>query len=207
MKTVGQILKEARLAKNISLLKLENLTKIKKEFVLLIEKSEWDKLPDFPVVSGFVKNLAVALGVNEKSANAVLRRDYPPKKLNINPKPDVVSKFSWSPKFTFILGISVLIISVLGYLGFEYIKFKSPPTLQINSPTENEVILSNKVSIKGKTATDVNLTVNNQPIIVDSDGNFIGEIEITNYTKSLEFVAISRSGKVTKISRNISVDY
>lgn len=207
MKTVGQILKDARLSKNISLLKLENLTKIKREFISSIEKDDWDKLPDFPVVSGFVKNLAVVLGVNTQNINAVLRRDYLPKKLNINPKPDIGSKFSWSPKLTFLIGISVLISLVLGYLGIEYSKFKSPPILEIITPEENQVMLFDKVQVKGKTATDANLTVNNQPIIVDQDGNFVGEIGITKETDNLEFVAISRSGKVTQISRNIKIDF
>lgn len=207
MKTVGQILKEARLAKNISLRKLENLTKIKKEFILSIEDNNWDKLPDFPVISGFVKNLAVSLGVDPTKINAILRRDYLPKKLNINPKPDIIHKFSWSPKFTFIVGIGVLIIFVLSYLGIEYSKFISPPHLQIINPLENEIVLSNKVTVKGKTASDVNLTVNNQPIIVDQDGNFVGEIEITNETNDLLFVAISRFGKTSQKSRNIKVDF
>ncbi|MDO8340971.1 MAG: helix-turn-helix domain-containing protein [Candidatus Woesebacteria bacterium] len=207
MKTVGQILKEARLKKKTSLLKLENLTKIKREFIVLIEKNDWDKLPDFPIVSGFVKNLAVTLDVNLQNANAVLRRDYPPKKLYINPKPDIGSKFTWSPKLTFLVGIGVLILMVLGYLGFEYLKFKSPPTLEITAPTENQIVLSGNVLVKGKTATDVKITVNNQPIIVDQDGNFVGEIEITKETKDLKFVATSRSGKVTQISRNIKVDF
>lgn len=207
MKKIGQILKEARLKKKISLLKLENLTKIKREFISLIEKNDWDNLPDFPVVSGFVKNLAVVLEVNLQNANAILRRDYPPKKLSINPKPDIGPKFSWSPKLTFMVGIGIIILLILSYLGLEYLKFISPPTLQISNPTENEVVLSNEVQVKGKTATDVKITVNNQPVIVDQDGNFVGEIEITNETKDLKFVAISRSGKVTKISRNIKVDF
>jgi cytoskeletal protein RodZ len=207
MKTVGQILKEARLRKKFSLLKLENLTKIKREFIVLIEKNDWDKLPDFPIVSGFVKNLAVTLDVNLQNTNAVLRRDYPPKKLYINPKPDIGSKFTWSPKLTFLIGIGVLILMVLGYLGFEYLKFKSPPNLEIMAPTENQIVLSSKVQVKGKTATDVKITINNQPVIVDQDGNFAGEIEITKETKDLKFVATSRSGKVTQISRNIKVDF
>ena len=96
---------------------------------------------------------------------------------------------------------------VLGYLGFEYSKFKSSPTLEITTPIENQIVLSSKVQVKGKTATDVKITVNNQPIIVDQDGNFVGEIEIMKETKDLKFIATSRSGKVTQISRNIKVDF
>jgi len=206
MNTIGQILKEARVKKNISLIKLENLTKIKREFILKLEKDDWDNLPEFPVVSGFVKNLANALGISSNNANAILRRDYPPKKLTINPKPDVGGKFSWSPKLTFAVGIGILLVFVLGYLGIEYVKFIKPPELIIDKPVENEQILKNKVKIEGKTTTDAILTVNNQPIIFDQDGKFITEIEITKDTKELKFISISRSGKKTEIIRKITVE-
>ncbi|HLD92032.1 MAG TPA: helix-turn-helix domain-containing protein [Patescibacteria group bacterium] len=206
MNTIGQILKEARVKKNISLIKLENLTKIKREFILKLEKDDWDNLPEFPVVSGFVKNLANALGISSNNANAILRRDYPPKKLTINPKPDVGGKFSWSPKLTFAVGIGILLVFVLGYLGIEYVKFIKPPELIIDKPVENEQILQNKVKIEGKTTTDAILTVNNQPIIFDQDGKFITEIEITKDTKELKFISISRSGKKTEIIRKITVE-
>ena len=197
MNTIGQILKEARVKKNISLLKLENLTKIKRDFILKVEKNDWDNLPEFPVVSGFVKNLANALGISSDMANAILKRDYLPKKLAINPKPDIGGKFVWSPKLTFAIGIGILLVLVLGYLGIEYTKFIKSPELIIINPVENQQILQRKVKIEGKTTTDAILTVNNQPIILDQDGKFVTEIEVTKDTKELTFVAISRSGKKT----------
>lgn len=206
MNTIGQILKEARIKKGISLIKLENLTKIKKEFILKLERNDWDNLPEFPVVSGFVKNLTNVLGISSINANAILRRDYVPKKLAINPKPDVDRKIFWSPKLTFAIGIGTLLVLVLGYLGLEYLKFVKPPELNIISPKENEQILQNTVKIEGKTTTDAVLTVNNQPITLDQDGKFITEIEITKETKELKFVSISRSGKQTEIIRKIIVE-
>lgn len=206
MNTIGQILKEARLKKGFSLIKLENLTKIKREFILRLENNDWDNLPEFPVVSGFIKNLANSLGISEENANAILRRDYEPKKLAINPSPDVESKFAWSPKLTFAVGVSALLILVLGYLGFEYLKFIKPPELLITSPTENEQVLQTKVKVEGKTTTDAILTVNNQLVILDQNGRFVTEIEITKETKNLIFKAISRSGKTTEKSISIKVE-
>ena len=206
MNTVGQILKEARFKKDISLIKLSNLTKIKREFIVMIEKNDWDNLPEFPVVSGFVKNIANSLGLSVDNTNAILRRDYPPKKLIINPKPDVTSKFSWSPKLTFAVGVGILILLVLGYLGFEYRKFIMPPELEIVNPKNNEIVLNSKVKVSGKTTTDVSLTINNQPIILDQEGGFTTELEITKETKILTFKAISRSGKVAEKTVTISVE-
>lgn len=206
MNTVGQILKKTRVQKGISLFRLENITKIKRDFIAKIEKDDWNNLPEFPVVSGFVKNIANALDLSVDNMNATLRRDYPPKKLRINPKPDISNKFMWSPKLTFMIGIMILVLIVLGYLGVQYKKFTSPPDLAISSPKRNEIITENKVKVSGKTTTDAVLTINNQPITLDQDGAFATEISITKETTNLIFRAISRSGKVTEKMVNIKVE-
>jgi len=206
MNTIGKILKDARQSKNITLSRLENITKIKKDFLIKIENEDWDKLPEFTVVSGFVKNIANSLDLSVENINAILRRDYPPKKISINPKPDVVNKFTWSPKLTFALGIIMLVLLVLGYLGVEYKKFVTPPELTIISPKENQQVLQGNLMVEGKTSTDVILTVNNQLITLDQDGNFKSKIEISMETKSLIFKAISRSGKETVVDRKILIN-
>ena len=89
MKTIGKFLKEARIRKGYSLSQLEDDTKIKKTFIEAVEKENWASLPDFPVTLGFVKNIAKYLGADERTAVAILKRDYPPQNLSINPKPDV----------------------------------------------------------------------------------------------------------------------
>ena len=206
MTTIGQILKNARLQKGYSVNFLERKTKIKKEFISLIEKNDWDNLPEYPVVSGFIKNIAMVLDLPVENTNAILRRDYPPKKLSINPKPDIQDKFTWSPKLTFAVGISIISLIVLGYLGLEYQKFIKPPEIEIVSPKNSQIVLEQKVKVEGKTTTDVTLTINNQPIILDQEGNFVTEILITKDTKSLIFKAISRSGKLTEKTVEIKVE-
>lgn len=207
MNTVGQILKEARNQKKISLSSLENQTKIKKEFIIKLEKEDWNNLPEFPVVSGFVKNIATALDLSIDNITAILRRDYPPNtNLRINPKPDIQNKFSWSPKLTFAFGIGLLVFMVLGYLLFEYKKSITPPEITIISPKENQQVLLGNLTVEGKTSTDAVLTVNNQLVTLDQDGNFKSVIEISTETKSLIFKAVSRSGKETIIYRNILIN-
>jgi transcriptional regulator with XRE-family HTH domain len=206
MNTIGKILKDARQSKDITLSKLENITKIKKDFLIKIENEKWSELPEFTVVSGFVKNIANSLDLSVDNVNATLRRDYPPKKQSISPKPDIVNKFSWSPKLTFAVGVGLLIVLVLGYLGFEYKKFVTPPELTIISPKENQQVLQGDLTVEGKTSTDVILTVNNQLITLDQDGNFKTKIEVSMETKSLIFKAISRSGKETVIDIKISIN-
>lgn len=204
MKTIGQIINSARVSKNISIKKLEDVTKIKVEFIESIEKEKWQVLPTFSTVLGFVKTLSTALSIDPKMSVAVLKRDYPPKKLNINPKPDVSSKFVWQPKFTFAIGIGIVILAILGYLGFQYKKFISPPYLSIDSPKENQVISGDSVLVFGTTDGDVKLTIDNQPVLVGDDGKFSTSIGITDSTTEIDIIAVSRSGKMNEIKRKIT---
>ena len=206
MKTIGEILKSARIHKKYSLKKLGQITKIKSGFIDSIEKEKWSALPPFPTVLGFVKSIAGAIGVDEKTAVAVLKRDYPPKNLSINPKPDVESHFMWSPKLTFFVGIAVFAAALFGYLTFQYIRFSSPPRLRVESPKEDQVVVSGSVLVFGTTDSDAKVTANNQPILVDENGKFSGSLDVTKDTREIKVTAVSRSGKSATISRKIDVE-
>lgn len=204
MKTVGYVLKTARMSKDLSLGRIESAIKIKKEFIEALEKEDWDNLPEFPVVSGFVKNYADFLGCDKNATLALLRRDYPPKKLFINPKPDVEKKFSINPKITFITGIALVILSTIVYLSIQYSKYMSPPELTLVEPAEGQIVNQRKLTVLGKTEKDATVIVNNQPVLVDEEGNFALQINIISDTKEIVVSAKSRAGKETVIRRNIN---
>ncbi len=203
MKTIGDYLKEARIKKGLSVTEIGEITKIKKSFIEAIEKNKWTSLPDFAAVVGFVKSIAQTLELDEKQAVAFLKRDYPPKKTASFPKLEIREKFTWNPRLTFLLGISLVSILVLGYMIFQYKKFSSPPFLQIESPKEGEVIQQTPVTVRGKVDANATLWINNQPGLVEENGDFSVDIEVGSDTKEIVVVARSRSGKETVIRRTI----
>jgi cytoskeletal protein RodZ len=203
MNTIGGLLKDARVKKRYSLARVETETKIKKDFIKAVEEEDWQALPDYPVVVGFVKNIANYLGLKEPSAVALLRRDYPPQKLSINPKPDVSKQLFWSPKMTFLVGVGIVIAVILGYLGFQYAGFISPPPLSLSQPQEGQIVGSTSVTVSGKTNPEATVKANNQPILVNEDGTFTAEVEIFKGTSEIVVTATSRSGKETTLRRNI----
>lgn len=203
MKTIGQLLKDARAKKRYSVARLERMTKIRKDYIRAIEGESWDELPDRPVVAGFVNSITQNLDIDQNKAAALFRRDYPPKQLRVNPKKDQVNKFVWSPRLTFLLGIFVVILAILGYLAFQYLTFIRPPGLEVSTPFENQVVKESSIRVSGNTDPEASIVVNNQPVIVEEDGNFVTEIEIFEGTSEIVIMAKSRSGKETVIRRKI----
>ena len=203
MKTIGNIIKESRLRKKISISHLENETKIKKEFLQAIENENWGVLPDLPVVTGFVKSIASVLSLNENQLTAMLRRDYPPKKLAINPRPDVSDRFTWTPRFTFFAAAGAIFVFILGYLIFQYKSFVTPPVLSVSRPKEGAIVTTGTVRVEGETDPNATVKVNNQPVLVADDGNFSVDIEIYEGTGEIVVVATSRTGRETTVRRTI----
>ena len=205
MKSFGEVIKETRLEHKFTLEDLEQTTKIKKEFLRAIESQRWDKLPDYPVLQGFVRLIGHSLDTDEKKLVAFLRRDYPPKQLRVSPRPDISNKVNWKPKLVVFLGAAASAIVVVGYLVYQYYSFVSPPALSIDFPPDGYEVHEKSLSIKGKTSQDATVSVNNQPFIVDPDGAFSGTIGVAPETKELDIVAKSRAGKETTVKRNIVV--
>jgi len=205
MKTVGEVLKEARLRQEITLEKLSGMTRIKKSFIQNIEHERWDRLPEFPVVIGFAKNLSSSLGLDREKIVALLRRDYPPQKLSINPKPDLVREFKFGPRLTFSVSIIAILLLIVGYLFFQYRSFINPPGLFVETPTENQIVVKDTLIVSGKTDSGSVVMINNQPVLVDDEGNFNSEVEITGDTETITIKAVSRSGKEAVVVRKIEI--
>ena len=94
-------------------------------------------------------------------------------------------------------------VLVFGYVGFQYYKFTSPPSLEVYKPIEGEIVKGRRLVVTGQTNPQVVLKVNNQPVLVSEDGDFKTEIEIFEGTEEVIIKAISRSGKETVIQRKI----
>lgn len=206
MKKIGEILKNARRQKGYSHKDLENITKIKVDFIQNIEEETWRELPSFPTVLGFIKSISGALMLDEKMTVAVFKRDYSLDKPDVNPKKEIPSKPGWNPRTTFFLGIGLVILIILSYLGFQYFSFISPPKVIIESPTDGQIVNGKTVKVFGSTQVDVKISVDNQPVLVDKDGKFSLDIGVSKDTQQIIVTAESRNGKITTISRKIQTE-
>ena len=206
MKSIGPTLREARVKRGVTRREISGQTKIKEQFVWAIENEKWGRLPEYPVVLGFVSNLAKTLGFDEERMIALLRRDYPPKKLFVNPKPEIKEKFVWGPRLTFLLGSILVLIMIGSYLGYQYFQFVALPKVLITAPKESEKVAEGLVKVNGKTDPDVSVSVNNQPALVNDSGEFVTEIIVDKNVSEIVVIAKTRAGRETVLKQKIVVE-
>jgi cytoskeleton protein RodZ len=210
MRTVGQILKEAREDKFYSLEEVEKHTKIRKELLEALEAEDWSKLPPSTFIQGFIKNYSKFLNLDSNKLLAVFRRDFeskkhPPQILESFTNPLNSKKFNLTPSRVLGLTIVLIILGFFVYLWVEYRQFVGPPNLSVSSPQDQTSVEIPTILVEGATDPEVKVMVNNQEIGVSKDGKFQEEIKLSSSVNRIIISATSRFGQTSKIERTVFV--
>lgn len=208
MKTVGDIFKETRTAKKISLETVEEATKIRKKFLVAMEDDEYQKLPSAAYAKGFIKNYSIFLQLAPEKMLAFYRRQTKEiAKSSLLPKgvsdPLNAPLLRITPT-RFIVFVVVCLTGIfLLYFGLQYQKLQMPPNLEIDSPKEDQQVKERRVDVLGKTDPDATVAINGITILVRSDGQFFDQVAITAGDNTISVTATSRYGKSQTQTRKI----
>ena len=209
MITIGQEFQEERKKQGLSLEEVAKATKIKEQFLRAIEKGDFSSLPSSAYAYGFVRNYAKFLGLPVEKSLAIFRREFDEKK-NIevlprgfsNPKEFVKPKFRLG-RSAFLVGL--LFIIVAGFLFFQYRSAVFDPSLDIESPKQNQTINSLSVEVKGNTDPASTLFIDNKQVPIGSDGSFTKIITVFPGNTTIGFKVENKFGRITVKERNILV--
>ncbi len=207
MRTVGQILKEEREKQFYTLLDIEKVTKIRVELLEALEQDDYKKLPPPTFVQGFIKNYGKFLKLDSERLLAIFRREFsdrknPPRILESFASP-IDKKINFTPKKLISMVVIGLILVFFAYLWFEYRFLVNPPSLSVNSPLDQVVVEGSTVEVTGKTDPEAKVTLNDQEVAVDSDGNFKQELRLSEGINKIVISAISKFKKSSKIERTV----
>lgn len=206
MKTAGELLKDKRLLKELTLEDVASKTKIKIEYLLAIENSDFGSLPSSTFAKGFLRNYATFLHLNPDTIVAMFRRDFTQNtKGEIIPR-GLVSPVGVKPKF-FTVNLLLTMLATLVFLSFlifQLASWWSLPKLKLLQPQDGETYGS-KVTIKGVTDRDATVSVNGQKVILDQSGQFSLDLIFAAGTQSVLVEVTNRQGKSTSENRTFTV--
>jgi len=207
MKSTGQILREARLARKLEIEEVAKITKIRPRFLSLLESDDFSQLPNGIVARGFIKNYGQFLGLPPNYLLAVFRRDFAENKAGqIVPRGMVepLTKTSiWTPKSTVIAVVVFLLTLFLGYLVYQYSLLIGPPYLSLNSPPDGLTTSQTTVEVYGKTDPEATISVNNKLVALDKGGQFYVRLELNSGSNKIVVTASNKSGKNNSFTRRV----
>jgi cytoskeletal protein RodZ len=208
MKTVGQILQKTRLEKKITLEEIAIQTKIRQDVLLSLEENNFQKLSSLASVKGLLKTYAEFLGLSPEQILAVFRRDFDKKeRKKVIPqglvKPLDRAKFDWGPKKTLIVLIIIFFLGLVSYLTYQYVALVSRPSLKVSSPQQGFQTEQQSLEVSGKADPDSLVTVNSEPVLLDSQGDFSSRLELFPGENKIVVEATSKLGKKTRIEKTV----
>lgn len=209
MKSVGQILQETRNTKRIELEDVSRVTRIRPQFLRIIEADDYSQLPSGAVARGFIRNYSEYLGLNSENVLAVFRRDFVE-----NPRGQIVprgmvtpaSEVSfWTPRTTVWAVVSTVLTIFLGYLLFQYHILTGPPELLLTEPKDNVATSQESILVSGRTDPEATLLVNDQQVVLDKGGQFSFRVSLNPGENKVKIVAVTKSGQQAVVMRSVTL--
>lgn len=214
MLTVGQLFKQTRKYKGVSLEEIAADTRINIKYLKQIENDSFDDSKAQSHIYGFIKNYAKYLDLDTKKVLAIYKRQVKKVEKGIVKKKSGTDIINTKKSLVFtpaMIGIVILIlflVGVFGYLIRQFYKLQQPPVLEIVEPTEQEVVVNQpEVTIKGVTETNVYLILNEQQIKYEEDGTFTVAVPLHQEENIITITAQNRQNEDKKTTKEIKVIY
>ena len=202
---VGPQLKARRQALRLSLAQVELDTKIRGKFLTALESGDYASLPNDIYSRGFVQHYASYLGLEALSiaaAYAAERGGIEEGRTN-RPKLERPKRYVLTaPMIAAATLVSVMLI-IFSYLVWQFSSLAAPPSLTIISPTSDQALTGSVVDVSGKTIPGADVTVNDSPVLTDTDGTFNEKVALQEGINAIRITAKSKLGKTTTITRNV----
>ncbi len=210
--SLGEMLKEEREKKKISLLEASKKIKISIKYLEALESAQLDCLPGEVYAKNFLKVYSEFLGFDSKEIVSLYcseKKIYSKtKKIKENKFNKPVEKISFAhlisgPKI--FKGIIVLILALVcvAYLGFKVNAIMEPPKLIVEMPINDLSVDNNLIEVKGFVEKEVILEINNQQVLVNPKGYFSEMINLQPGVNVIEIKAVKRHGRETKVYRRV----
>jgi hypothetical protein len=94
-------------------------------------------------------------------------------------------------------------VAVLGYLLWQFSSLAAAPSLAVSSPESDQVLTGAEIDVSGRTTPGADISVNDSPVLTDTDGNFNEKVALQDGVNVIRITAKSKLGKVTTVTRNV----
>ena len=211
---LGDILSSARDKNNVTLAKMAEITGVSIRYLKAIESGDYRFIPPDVYTIGIIRKYAKHFNLDLENLISIFNEDRGKEIKSSGPKdalpsvrPKAIRRLSITklPFFSFSTIITLIIIGVIGYfLITEIGNFLLPPTINLVTPSQDISTTSSVISIEGRVSRSKNLTINQQEVYFDKQGNFQKQLNLNTGVNTLEIKATNLSGtKVTKIERKV----
>jgi cytoskeletal protein RodZ len=209
LETLGEYLAEVRQRLDLSKEEVAERAGFNLKFLSSLENGDFAHLPPDVYVIGFLKQIAVIYSIDADSLIEQYRKERGiAKHITQNTTSPrsfkrYFEKLVITPKLlTLVVGLGFVVLTVL-YVVWQVLSINRNPALEIFEPQDRQVVKQSSITVSGKTDPGMTVTINDQTVFVDSEGNFQTQLGITPGPKDLIFTAKNKFDKA--VTKTISI--
>ena len=202
MLTVGQILRNVRVKKNIPLHLASKETRIQQKYLEALEDNNWNSFSSKVYISGVLRSYSSYLGLDPDKVLAYFRRDYEKKddKVRFQRKLPSLNLLPETKKIV-IVAISSLVAFFFIYFGYQFMLYLRPPDVKILAPQQEIFRNTAKIRIIGQTQKESSIRIFNQEVFPDESGMFQYDLPLQKGANPVDVFVIGANGKETVIKK------
>ncbi|MFA5047408.1 MAG: helix-turn-helix domain-containing protein [Patescibacteria group bacterium] len=193
----GDVLKEARLDRGISLDKASKDLNIAFKYLDALEKNRLRDIPGSNYLKSFLNAYCQYLALDFSDlwdrAKIILeketRRFQPIEKKHF---------FVWS-KFIKQFLIGLVIVVLAAFLIIRVDEIFRPPYLRVIQPLDGSITTSTQILIKGESQKEAEIVINNKLVFVDNRGGFETVVDLQNGLNLIKITAKKRYSRVSAV--------
>ncbi len=209
-KNLKELFNEAIDIRDLDVKKLSELTDIPVNYLSALSHGEMSKLPATPYVRGYLLKIAETLKIDSELLLRAYKQEIslwpvktsgPQDKLPFN---RYAFKF-FGKKTIFISGIILFVAIIFLLWRFDNIfGFFGTPQIDITNPTADNLIVSvNNIKLSGKVNPNDKLTINNEEILSQANGQFEKDFPLQIGINTIKFKVKRFLGKELIIIRQV----
>jgi len=204
---LGDYLGKVRQAQDFDIKTASILTQIKPGYLESLEKGDWDALPSDVYIRGFIKTLARVYGLDEQAMIEQYEKEH-----GFTPKARPLQKnktkinFNFTPKTIIVLVSLFLGVLGVGYVGNQIRSVLAPPFLELTEPAGDLTVKGNAVVLAGRVEIGADVTINEQIVLTDKNGQFTESLILSPGVNQIEVVARNRFNRESRVTRQVSAE-
>jgi hypothetical protein len=206
IETLGGYLRQIRDQLNFDLKTVSILTQIKPQYLESLESGKWEELPSDVYIRGFVKSLAHVYNLPEDALIEQYEKEHG---FTPNARPQRVQtkrKINFTPRTIIVLvslGVGLL---AAGYVANQIRSVLAPPVLELNEPGSDLTIQGNSLVIAGRAEIGADVTINDQIVLMDKNGQFNESLILSAGLNTIEVVAKNKFDRESRITRRVNAE-
>jgi transcriptional regulator with XRE-family HTH domain len=195
MFTVGDLLKNGRKKKGLTIIEVEKKTRVRAKYIEALERNDWTVFPSKVYISGTIRSYSTFLDIEPDKSLAYFRRDYE-KHDEIKFRKKLASlQFLPETKKIVVGGVLVVCLLFVIYFAYQFNLYLSPPRISIIKPQNHTFRNVVNLHIIGQTEKDATVKIFNETLFSNANGQFEYDLPLRKGRNTIKMEVTGANGK------------